>query len=44
MADGTVVTWREVSSSDGFPAVDINIKKSTDSGGLKVQKIHFVKN
>lgn len=43
MADGTVVTWREVSSSDGTPAVDINIKKSTDSGGLKAQKIHFVK-
>ena len=44
MADGTVVTWREVSSSDGSPAVDINSKKSTESGGLKVQKIHFVKN
>lgn len=43
MADGTVITWREVSQSDGSPAVDINIKKSTDSGGLKVQKIHFVK-
>lgn len=43
MADGTVITWREISSSDGSPAVDINIKKSTDSGGLKIQKIHFVK-
>ena len=43
MADGTVVTWREISYSDGSPAVDINIKKSTDSGGLKTQKIHFVK-
>ncbi|MBO4604233.1 MAG: hypothetical protein J5657_02895, partial [Clostridiales bacterium] len=43
MADGTIVTWREISNSDGSPAVDINIKKSTDSGGLKFQKIHFVK-
>jgi hypothetical protein len=36
----TVVTWREVSCSDGSPAADINNKKSTDSGGLKTQKIH----
>ena len=43
MADGTIITWREVSSSDGFPAIDINIKHSYDSGGLKGQKIHFVK-
>ena len=43
MADGTIVTWREVSSSDGSPAIDINIKYSNDSGGLKGQKIHFVK-
>ena len=26
-----------------FAAVDINIKKSSDSGGVKQQKIHFVK-
>ncbi len=43
MADGTIITWREVSSSDGSPAVDINIKHSDDSSGLKGQKIHFVK-
>ena len=43
MADGTVITWREVSNSDGSPAIDINIKYSSDSGGLKGQKIHFVK-
>lgn len=42
MADGSVVTWREISSSDGSPAIDINIRKSTDNGGLKTQKIHFV--
>lgn len=43
LADGTVVTWRETSASDGTPAVDVNIKRSTDNGGIKRQKIHFVK-
>ena len=43
MADGTIITWREVSNSDGSPAVDINIKYSSDSGGLNGQKIHFVR-
>lgn len=42
MADGSIISWRNVSSSDGSPAVDINIKESTNSGGIKVQKIHFV--
>ncbi|MEC0180519.1 hypothetical protein P4H61_03285 [Paenibacillus peoriae] len=38
MEDGTTVTYRSVSHSDGTPAVDIN-------GGnmLKQQKIHFIK-
>lgn len=43
MSDGTIVTYREISSSDGSPAVDINIKLSKNSGGVKQQKIHFVK-
>ncbi len=43
MADGMVITWREVSSSDGSPAIDINIKYSSNSSGIKGQKIHFVK-
>lgn len=42
MEDGTIITYRPVSSSDGSPAVDINIEKSIGSGGLKKQKIHFV--
>lgn len=42
MADGSIVSWREVSNSDGSPAVDINIERSSDSGGIKQQKIHFV--
>lgn len=41
LADGTVVTWREVSSSDGTPAIDINVIRSNGSGGVKRQKIHF---
>lgn len=43
MEDGTVLTMREVSSSDGSPAVDINIRRSTDVGDVKNQRIHFVK-
>ena len=44
MSDGTIITWREISSSDGSPAIDINIKYSTNAGGLKQQKIHFLTN
>lgn len=43
MEDGAIITIRPVSSSDGSPAVDINIKNSKNSGGIKGQKIHFVK-
>jgi hypothetical protein len=43
MKDGSILSYREVSSSDGTPAVEINIKKSTNHGGIKYQKIHFVK-
>lgn len=43
LSDGSVISWRNVSRSDGTPAVDINISRSTDSGGIKEQKIHFVK-
>jgi len=43
MKDGTILSYREVSSSDGTPAVEINIKKSTEHGDIKYQKIHFVK-
>lgn len=44
LKDGTIITWRPLSSSsDGSPAVDINIIYSTDHCGIKQQKIHFVK-
>lgn len=42
MADGTHVTWRLISHSDGTSVVEINIEHSTHTGGIKNQKIHFV--
>lgn len=42
MADGSIITMRKVSHSDGTPVVDINIERSTHSGGLRKQKIHFI--
>ena len=43
MKDGSIISYRNVSSSDGSPAVEINIRQSTDHGDIKYQKIHFVK-
>lgn len=43
MADGSVISMRTISHSDGTPAVQINITNSTHSGGVKDQKIHFIK-
>ncbi len=43
MADGSIITMRKVSHSDGTPVVDINIERSTHTGGVKKQKIHFIK-
>lgn len=42
MADGTIITMRKVSHSDGTPVVDINIERSSHTGGIKKQKIHFI--
>ncbi len=42
MADGSVITMRTKSHSDGTPVVEINIEKSNHSGGIKRQKIHFI--
>lgn len=41
MSDGTILSYRNISSSDGTPVVEINIKYSNDHGDLKYQKIHF---
>lgn len=43
MADGSIITMRTTSHSDGTPVVEINITNSTHSGGVKDQKIHFIK-
>ena len=40
LKDGTKITIRKKSSSDGSPAVDINI---VSPGRVKTHKIHFVK-
>lgn len=42
MADGTIITMRKVSHSDGTPVVDINIERSSHTGGIRKQKIHFI--
>lgn len=42
MADGTIIAWRKISSSDRTPVVEINIRKSSGTGGIREQKIHFV--
>lgn len=43
MADGSRISFRVKSVSDGTPVVEINITKSTGTGGVKHQKIHFIR-
>ena len=43
LKDGTIISFRAISSSDGTPVVEINIRKSNTHGDVKRQKIHFVK-
>jgi len=43
LSDGTIISYREKSSSDGTSVVEINISNSTDKTSVKRQKIHFVK-
>ncbi len=42
LADGSIISYREISSSDGTSVVELNIKRSTDAAGIKYQKIHFI--
>lgn len=42
MGDDAFVTWRLVSSSDGSPAVDINMSRVV-GGIVRTHKIHFTK-
>ena len=43
MHDGSIITMRTYSHSDGTPVVEINISNSQSTGGVKQQKIHFIK-
>lgn len=43
LSDGGIISFRDSSSSDGTPVVEINILHSSDHGSVKQQKIHFVK-
>jgi hypothetical protein len=43
LKDGTIIVYCPITSSPGSPAVVISIKKSTDNGHIKDQKIHFVR-
>jgi hypothetical protein len=43
MADGTIIIYREYTSTDGSPAVDIGIKFCSNKGLIKQQRVHFVK-
>lgn len=38
LRDGTIITYRKITSTAGSPAVEINIKNSTGSNGVKSQK------
>lgn len=41
LKDGTIITYREITSTINSPAVEINIRTSKDACGIKNQKIHF---
>lgn len=43
LRDGTIIVYREITSTIGSPAVEINVRKSSDNCGLKYHKIHFEK-
>lgn len=43
LSDGTIISYREISTSDGTSVVEINIRQSSNSVGVRYQKIHFVK-
>ena len=42
MKDGTVVSYRKITSSNNSPAVEIRFRKLDSKFGIKDQKIHFV--
>ncbi len=42
MKDGTVISYRKITSSSNSPAVEIRFRKLDSKYGIKDQKIHFV--
>ena len=42
LEDGTIISFRKISTSDGTPVVEINIRQSKSILQIKGQKIHFV--
>lgn len=42
LQDGTVVSYRKITSSDNSPAVEIRFRKLNEKFGVRDQKIHFV--
>ena len=42
MKDGSVISYRRITSSVNSPAVEIRFRKLTSKYGIKNQKIHFV--
>lgn len=43
MKDGTIISYRKITSSSNSPAVEIRFRKLDSKYGIKDQKIHFVK-
>ena len=41
LKDGTIISYREITSTQSSPAVEINVKRSHEKCGIKTQKIHF---
>lgn len=42
LKDGTVISYRKITSSNNSPAVEIRFRKLGSKYGIKDQKIHFV--
>lgn len=42
MKDGSVISYRKITSSMNSPAVEIRFRKQTSKCGINDQKIHFV--
>ena len=42
MKDGTIISYRKITSSSNSPAVEIRFRKMKSKHGINDQKIHFV--